>query len=382
MTKPVTDETPKAQNFFAGQVDDGECSLCGKELPPEARPIEGRQSPLTLVGQSDSTPPPKQGIQVDDEADPSREAQIAERLNKPAWLLWSNDHRAWHRPDACGYTQVLKDAGRFTLERALKVCRANDYRAGSSLDPDCYPAEMMYPAPEAMIQPNDLRDLLAEIGEVRGELAKEKARADNWESTDASRAAEWIKGYEDERKIAHAAEKRAETAEAELAESKRYLKALADSVDEHLKHGDYIGYLDCADCKGIVDQTREFLDSRPAAPSVDALPDAKCPDCGKPLEIILACSDGAQCCSAFNPDDPRITGKPVIRRTPPKPEPTAIGEFAEHLARGIDGFNNFTGKALIIDWIRAQADSYAAARPSALQQVEAIARDGWVSVKT
>lgn len=63
------------------------------------------------------------------------------------WLIWSNDHKAWWRPDSAGYTSVMADAGRFDTAKAFKVCRANDYRAGSTLDHDCQPAEMIYPAP-------------------------------------------------------------------------------------------------------------------------------------------------------------------------------------------------------------------------------------------
>jgi hypothetical protein len=37
-----------------------------------------------------------------------------------AYLLWSSRHDAWWRPDACGYTTVLKNAGRYTRDEAVR----------------------------------------------------------------------------------------------------------------------------------------------------------------------------------------------------------------------------------------------------------------------
>jgi len=39
------------------------------------------------------------------------------------YLIWSNEHRAWWRPGGYGYTAVLLEAGRYSREKALHICR-------------------------------------------------------------------------------------------------------------------------------------------------------------------------------------------------------------------------------------------------------------------
>lgn len=39
------------------------------------------------------------------------------------YLIWSNEHRAWWRPNCCGYTVHLKAAGRYSREDAIKHSR-------------------------------------------------------------------------------------------------------------------------------------------------------------------------------------------------------------------------------------------------------------------
>lgn len=39
-----------------------------------------------------------------------------------AYVIWSNEHRAWWRPDECGYCTILAGAGRYTREDALAIC--------------------------------------------------------------------------------------------------------------------------------------------------------------------------------------------------------------------------------------------------------------------
>ena len=39
------------------------------------------------------------------------------------YLIWSNEHHAWWRPGACGYAKGLQDAGRYTRDGALRICR-------------------------------------------------------------------------------------------------------------------------------------------------------------------------------------------------------------------------------------------------------------------
>lgn len=43
-----------------------------------------------------------------------------------AYLIWSNQHRAWWRADARGYTAHLDAAGRYSRDQALAHCRGRD----------------------------------------------------------------------------------------------------------------------------------------------------------------------------------------------------------------------------------------------------------------
>jgi hypothetical protein len=40
-----------------------------------------------------------------------------------AYLVWSNEHRAWWRAGSYGYSTALPKAGRYTREEALEICR-------------------------------------------------------------------------------------------------------------------------------------------------------------------------------------------------------------------------------------------------------------------
>lgn len=49
------------------------------------------------------------------------------------YLIWSNEHNAWWRPNGNGYTKSIEEAGRYTFERAAEICRdANWYRPQES----------------------------------------------------------------------------------------------------------------------------------------------------------------------------------------------------------------------------------------------------------
>ena len=61
------------------------------------------------------------------------------------WLVWSNEHRAWWRPNRSGYTINLQEAGRYTFMEAGLICRNANYRSGSILDSGV-PPETMVPA--------------------------------------------------------------------------------------------------------------------------------------------------------------------------------------------------------------------------------------------
>lgn len=66
------------------------------------------------------------------------------------WLVWSNEHMAWWRPESAGYTTVLSSAGRYTLAEAESICRTPNYRSGSSIDRAGVPSEVMVPSPELL----------------------------------------------------------------------------------------------------------------------------------------------------------------------------------------------------------------------------------------
>lgn len=62
-------------------------------------------------------------------------------IESPTWLIWSNEHRAWWRPDCRGYTHRVEEAGRYTFEDALSKC-------GPMTRPGMIPDEMIQPSPE------------------------------------------------------------------------------------------------------------------------------------------------------------------------------------------------------------------------------------------
>ena len=37
------------------------------------------------------------------------------------YLIWSNEHRAWWRPDRCGYTRDVRTAGRYSRQEAIET---------------------------------------------------------------------------------------------------------------------------------------------------------------------------------------------------------------------------------------------------------------------
>lgn len=47
-----------------------------------------------------------------------------EEARADLYLVWSNEHRAWWGPGASGYTTVVPQAGRYTREQALHICRS------------------------------------------------------------------------------------------------------------------------------------------------------------------------------------------------------------------------------------------------------------------
>jgi hypothetical protein len=39
------------------------------------------------------------------------------------YLIWSNEHKAWWRADHCGYSPALNNAGNYTREEAIGICK-------------------------------------------------------------------------------------------------------------------------------------------------------------------------------------------------------------------------------------------------------------------
>lgn len=39
------------------------------------------------------------------------------------WIIWSHEHQAWWKAGRNGYSEFRKDAGIFTLDEALEICR-------------------------------------------------------------------------------------------------------------------------------------------------------------------------------------------------------------------------------------------------------------------
>ncbi len=68
------------------------------------------------------------------------------------YLIWSNEHRAWWRPNARGYTLQLEKAGRYSRDEALKHCRVRDQVPGE-------------PLPELPIRESDLCETLVTLVE-------------------------------------------------------------------------------------------------------------------------------------------------------------------------------------------------------------------------
>ena len=43
-------------------------------------------------------------------------------MSGPAWLIWSNEHRAWWRAGGNGYTMQVSQAGLYSEADALDIC--------------------------------------------------------------------------------------------------------------------------------------------------------------------------------------------------------------------------------------------------------------------
>lgn len=94
------------------------------------------------------------------------------------WLVWSNEHGAFWRPDSMGYTSDIKQAGRYTQGQARRCCDSG------KLDPDGKPEEVMMLAPEAVDAaikslPDDPALLKAEVERLRTRYEKPGQRCNS-----------------------------------------------------------------------------------------------------------------------------------------------------------------------------------------------------------
>lgn len=39
------------------------------------------------------------------------------------YVVWSNEHKAWWGPGRCGYTPHYNQAGRYSQDAAMEICR-------------------------------------------------------------------------------------------------------------------------------------------------------------------------------------------------------------------------------------------------------------------
>lgn len=66
------------------------------------------------------------------------------------YLIWSNEHRAWWRTGHRGYTTNLFEAGHYTREQAIVICRNAGFPFKTSVGPD-----------EIPVCADDVKELLA-----------------------------------------------------------------------------------------------------------------------------------------------------------------------------------------------------------------------------
>lgn len=72
------------------------------------------------------------------------------------YLVFSWEHDAFWRPNRCGYTRLIEEAGRYSKEEAQKIC--SDARPSAYKSSSGEPPEICFPAPEAMdriLRPNE-----------------------------------------------------------------------------------------------------------------------------------------------------------------------------------------------------------------------------------
>lgn len=66
----------------------------------------------------------------------------------PAYLVWSNEHRAWWGAEQRGYTRVIERAGRYARDEAYAIAA----KRGGGWQADSNPAEIALPEADAIAQ--------------------------------------------------------------------------------------------------------------------------------------------------------------------------------------------------------------------------------------
>jgi hypothetical protein len=51
------------------------------------------------------------------------------------WLIWSNEHSAYWRPNSAGYTTFASAAGRYSQDEAIEICRNARSHGGDDTPP-------------------------------------------------------------------------------------------------------------------------------------------------------------------------------------------------------------------------------------------------------
>lgn len=64
-------------------------------------------------------------IHLETQLKQAQEAIEAARLE--IYLIWSNEHNAWWRPNRNSYTTDISKAGRYSLEMAIEICNGANY---------------------------------------------------------------------------------------------------------------------------------------------------------------------------------------------------------------------------------------------------------------
>lgn len=57
-------------------------------------------------------------------------------MTEQKWVIWSNEHDAWWRPNRNGYTTLFRDAGLYTYDEAVHICAGANWGCSGDGDMD------------------------------------------------------------------------------------------------------------------------------------------------------------------------------------------------------------------------------------------------------